>query len=131
MNPTPEDISAGQKAYRGLIGYERFRMSQRSKLSLFLNVFALLFMVAQILAWSYEGNFWRVAAGVGTVGILIWGFRVMEVTKRKNFELLRQLKTKYGLEIYDEIKKEPDPLQYKLFQKSYQAERKPLSIDLP
>ncbi len=55
----------------------------------------------------------------------------MEETKRKNFELLKQLKAKYGPEIYDALTKEPDTLAYKLLQKSYPRERQAPVVELP
>jgi len=54
-----------------------------------------------------------------------------ETTQQKNLELLRQLKAKYGPEIYDAIKAEPDTIKYKLFQKFYPPERQAPVVELP
>jgi hypothetical protein len=131
MIPSQEEISVGRKAYQGLKAYERFRASQRSKLSVLLNVVAVLFLFMQILVGILGHQYWKVALAAGTVLILLWGCRRMEATKRKHFELLKQLKAKFGPEIYDEIKKEPASTQYKFFQKPYPPDRRPLSVELP
>jgi hypothetical protein len=131
MIPSQEEISAGQKAYQGLKAYERFRISQRSRLSVFLNVVAVLVLFMQILAFIHGGKYWMATWGAAVLVILPWGWRAMEKTKRKNFELLKQLKAKYGPEIYGEIRKDPNSLQYKLFQKSYPPDQRPPSIELP
>lgn len=91
----------------------------------------VFFVFMQILAWSYSGKYWMAAFGAAALVSLLWGCHFMEDAKRKNFELLKQLKAKYGPEIYDEIKQEPDSLQYKIFQKSYPPERQPPSVNLP
>ena len=131
MTPTQEEIAAGRKAYQGLVGYERFWSAQRSKLSIILNAFTALFMFVQFLGYFYVGKYWMAAWFAAAVVSLIWGVRMLEMAKHKNFELLRQLKEKYGPEIYDEIKKEPDTFQYKLFHKSYPLKQPPPSIELP
>jgi drug/metabolite transporter superfamily protein YnfA len=131
MNPSPEDISAGQKAYQGLRAYQRFRTSQQSKLAVFFNVLTVLIIFMQILTFFHFGNYWMAMGGAAVLVSLPWGWHTIENTKRKNFELIKQLKAKYGPEIYDEIKKEPDSIPYKLFQKSYPRDRQAPPVELP
>jgi hypothetical protein len=131
MSASPEEISAGQKAYQGLRAYQRFKTSQQSKLSVFLNVVTGLFLFVEILAYGYAGKYWIVATAVISLVLILRALRSMKETNRKNFELLKRLKAKYGPEIYDAIAKEPDSIQYRLFQKSYPPERQPPSVELP
>jgi len=131
MNASPEEISAGQKAYQGLKAYERFKTSQQSKLAVFFNVLTVLFVIFQIMAGIYCRQYWKAALAAVLIPTVVWGLCSLENTKKKNFELLKQLKAKYGPEIYEAITKEPDSIQYKLFQKSYPPERRAPSVELP
>jgi Zn-dependent protease with chaperone function len=68
-----------------------------------------------------------VAAIVGN----LWQWRRQKVRYQKVFEFLRQLKLKYGPEIYLEIEKEPSSFYYNAFQKLHPPDSWRVSIKLP
>ena len=124
-------MSAGQKAYQSLKAYQRFKTSQQSKLRVILNVLVALFMIGQVLVSAFAGEYLNAISGAGVIAVVIGALQMAEATKQKNFELLRQLKAKYGPEIYDAIKAEPASLQYRFLQKTYPRERETPVIELP
>lgn len=123
--PSTEEIEAGQKAYQRIKAFVRYKTTARTWVV--------------ILIWS--GFFEYAAIRNGDLGVgLLWGILVgasfwqwqrQKDRYQKDYQFLRELKTKYGSEVYVEIKKEPSSLYYRVFQKSYPPGRNRGPVLLP
>jgi hypothetical protein len=123
MIPSPEELSEGQRAYR------RLELYQRNRPTLFYIVMTTLALA--FLVCGASGQYWKAMWQASVITILICAWLKIKGNARKDFEFLKQLKLKYGPEVYNEVKKESASLQYKLLQKSYPLGGNRTSIRLP
>jgi hypothetical protein len=126
MNPSQEEIEAGQKGYQRIKSFSRYKATPRT--------WVLLTLFVGFLDYSsfHDGN--RISAIFWTLYLMAAGFQHWrrKVRCEKDYKFLEQLKIKYGPKIYAEIEKEPDSLFYRAFQKLYWPDsRRKISFSLP
>jgi hypothetical protein len=125
VDPSPEEISAGQKAYQRLRVFQSTTSSRGGFICVGI-VFAAL-----VCASLYFGDIKQTATLALVVGALIYSHRKQAEVARIDFEYLGQLKTKYGPAVYDVIRIEPTSLFYRLTQKFNFSSKDRELVELP
>jgi hypothetical protein len=125
MTLSTEELAAGQKAYQRMKQFESSKPTRVTWAILFW------FLAAMIFGGFHNGHygpgiFWTVL-----LAAIFWQSQRQKERCQKDFEFVRQLKLKYGPEIYSEIKEEPSSLYYYIFQKRYPPDNQRGSVALP
>jgi hypothetical protein len=126
MNPSHEEIEAGQKSYQRLKSFNRYKAT--------VSTWVIITLFVGFLDYSSFHDGHRISAIFWTLYLLAAGFQHWRRKVRcdKDYESLEQLKLKYGRGVYTQIEKEPDSLFYKVFQKLYWPDsRRKISFSLP
>ena len=117
MTPTSEELAFGEKAFRNLEQYQRYR-----------NPWQLLVLLVAIMVFGvwhgFEQNGWKAALITGLLWFVIGGISIhqflnLQKKAREGTALLQSLKAKYGNSVYETLKKQPHPFSYYVFQKRY------------
>jgi hypothetical protein len=120
-----DEIAAGQKAYQRM---KQFESNKPTRLTWVILTFLLGGTIVGGFHNGHDGPgiFWA-----ALLAAMFWQSRRQKERCQKDFEFLRQLKLKYGPEIYSEIKEEPSSLYYYVFQKRYPPDNQRGSVALP
>ena len=117
MAPTSKELAFGEKAFRNLEQYQRYR-----------NPHELLILLVAITTFSvwhgFEQNGWKAALAASLLwfvigGVSIYQFLNLQKKAREGTVLLKTLKAKYGDSVYETLQKQPHPFFYYVFQKRY------------
>jgi hypothetical protein len=125
---SPQEREAGQKAYQRI---KVFARNQR----LAGGFFGLIFVAGYMVWTDFKEHGLESAAHSGAVWITLltagaYHYRRQKKQNLKDLLFLKELKIKYGAEVYLEIQKEPRSLYYYLVQKRYPPDNRQV-VELP